>query len=367
MKTIFEFQEVYKALFLIHKCVDGANFYRIVGAKIAKESWDSLEKSYEGAAKMKKVKLQTMRRKYKLIQMEENETIADYFTKILTFINQMKSCGEEVKGQSIIEKILRTLTPKYDHVVVAIEESKNLEEIFCALDKKKKKVRWNKNEQDFTSQRSNYLQQDHRKCSIKDITGRRKFDKRKMQCYNCRNYRYYAAECKSKKLMSSKEEEARLVKDEDFNDDHYLLMATTRSSQEDVEFWYLDIGCSNHMIEKKDWFTTLDESAKIKIKFVDHSAVSVEGIDKVMIQRRYRKKAYISNVLYVPKIKSHLLGLGQFLEKGYTMKMKDGMLKVFNKNMHNILKAPLSANRTFNIGIQISNQKCLQSTIMKDT
>ncbi|XP_019420667.1 PREDICTED: uncharacterized protein LOC109330847 [Lupinus angustifolius] len=116
-----------KALFLIRQCVDGANFEKIAGAKTAKEAWDSLEKSYEGAAKIKKVKLQTIRRKYELLQMEERETISDYLTKILTLTNQMKACGEEVKDQSVIEKVHRTLTPKYDHIVVAIEESKDLD------------------------------------------------------------------------------------------------------------------------------------------------------------------------------------------------------------------------------------------------
>ncbi|XP_019418528.1 PREDICTED: uncharacterized protein LOC109329307 [Lupinus angustifolius] len=157
LKTIFGFQEVYevvmngyqeigdnaseaqrkihreskkndcKVLFLIHQCVDGANFERIVGAKTTKDAWECLEKSCEGATKIKKVKLQTMRRKYELLQMEENETISEYFTKIHSLINQMKSCGEEVKDQAVIEKILRTLTPKYDHIVVAVEESKDLE------------------------------------------------------------------------------------------------------------------------------------------------------------------------------------------------------------------------------------------------
>ncbi|XP_019460089.1 PREDICTED: uncharacterized protein LOC109359850 [Lupinus angustifolius] len=117
-----------KALFLIHQCVDGANFERIANAKTTNEAWDNLENSYERAAKMKKVKLHTMRRKYELFLMQENETIEYYFTKILTLINQMKSCREEEKGKSIIEKILRTLTLKHDHIVVAIEESKNIED-----------------------------------------------------------------------------------------------------------------------------------------------------------------------------------------------------------------------------------------------
>ena len=79
----------------------------------------------------------------------------------------------------------------------------------------------------------------------------------------------------------------------------------------------------------------------------------------MMIQRKDGKKACISNVLYVPKMKSNLLSLGQLLEKGYTMEMKDNMLKVFDKDKKSVLKAPLSANRTFRIEIQISDQKCM--------
>ncbi|XP_019432197.1 PREDICTED: uncharacterized protein LOC109339238 [Lupinus angustifolius] len=117
-----------KTLFLIDQCVNGANFERIASAKTTKEACDSLEEIDERATKMKKVKLQIARRMYELLQMEENETMTYFFTKIHTLISEMKSCGEEVKGQSIIKKVLMTLTPKYYHIVFVIEESNNLED-----------------------------------------------------------------------------------------------------------------------------------------------------------------------------------------------------------------------------------------------
>ncbi|CAL0328322.1 unnamed protein product [Lupinus luteus] len=118
-----------KALFLIYQGVDAANYEKLNGAETAKQAWDSLEKSYEGIAKIKKVKLQNLRRQYEVLKMEENESIAEYMTKILILINQMRSCGKTIKEKSIVEKVLRTPTCKYDHIVVATEESKNLEEL----------------------------------------------------------------------------------------------------------------------------------------------------------------------------------------------------------------------------------------------
>lgn len=38
----------------------------------------------------------------------------------------MKSCHELISDQQIVEKLLRTLTPRFDHIVVAIKESKDL-------------------------------------------------------------------------------------------------------------------------------------------------------------------------------------------------------------------------------------------------
>ncbi|CAL0306633.1 unnamed protein product [Lupinus luteus] len=62
---------------MIHQCVDESNFEKISNAKTTKEVWDNLEKCYAGAEKVKKVKLQTLRREYELLQMKDGYTIGD--------------------------------------------------------------------------------------------------------------------------------------------------------------------------------------------------------------------------------------------------------------------------------------------------
>ncbi|XP_019451831.1 PREDICTED: uncharacterized protein LOC109353929 [Lupinus angustifolius] len=118
-----------KAIFFIHQCVDRANFEKISAASCSKEAWEILEKNYSGGKKIKNVRLLTLKRQYELMQMDEKESIAEYLNRLRGLVNQMKGCGETLMEQHVVEKILRTLHPKFDHVVAAIEEAKDLDNL----------------------------------------------------------------------------------------------------------------------------------------------------------------------------------------------------------------------------------------------
>ncbi|XP_050889689.1 uncharacterized protein LOC127094976 [Lathyrus oleraceus] len=86
-----------------------------------------LEKYYGGDAKVKKVRLQSLRKQYEMLHMKEGESISNFFTRIQDLTNQMKSYGETLIQQMKVEKVLQSLTPQYDMVVVTMKETKDLE------------------------------------------------------------------------------------------------------------------------------------------------------------------------------------------------------------------------------------------------
>ncbi|KAG6468530.1 hypothetical protein ZIOFF_073218 [Zingiber officinale] len=85
-----------KALFTIYQGVDETTFKLITLAITSQEAWEILKITYDGVDKEKKILLQTLRAQFEALQQEPSKLIFDYFSR-------------------------------FDFIVVAIEESKDLE------------------------------------------------------------------------------------------------------------------------------------------------------------------------------------------------------------------------------------------------
>ncbi|XP_041994113.1 uncharacterized protein LOC121744585 [Salvia splendens] len=117
-----------KALFNIYQCIDETTFEKVSAATTSKQAWEILKNSFTDVDKTIRVRLQMqiLRGEFESLAMSETESISDYFTRTLVIVNQMKRQGEIIEDVSVIEKILRLLMLKFEHVVAAIEESKDL-------------------------------------------------------------------------------------------------------------------------------------------------------------------------------------------------------------------------------------------------
>lgn len=62
-----------------------------------------------------------------MLQTGEDEKIADYVSKLQNLVHLMKGCGEIISDKMIVDKVMRILASHFDHIVVAIQESKNIE------------------------------------------------------------------------------------------------------------------------------------------------------------------------------------------------------------------------------------------------
>lgn len=59
--------------------------------------------------------------------MRKDEKIAGYVSKVQKLVHLMKGCGETLTDEMIVGKVMRTLIFHFDHIIVAIQESNNLE------------------------------------------------------------------------------------------------------------------------------------------------------------------------------------------------------------------------------------------------
>jgi hypothetical protein len=58
---------------------------------------------------VKRAQLQALRGEFEILRMKEEESVNDYFGRVLATVNKMKIQGENVEERVVVEKTLRSM------------------------------------------------------------------------------------------------------------------------------------------------------------------------------------------------------------------------------------------------------------------
>ncbi|KAM1504399.1 hypothetical protein FF1_000502 [Malus domestica] len=417
-KMVAAYMQDAKALGIIQNAVSDQIFPRIANAESAKMAWDLLYGEYHGGDQVRSVKLQNLRREFEYARMRDDESLSSYLTRLNDLINQMRTFGESLSNERLVQKVLISLSKPYDSICLVIENTKCLEtvelqEVVAILKSQEQRFdlhnvdttekafasfsvspngqtrngaqsgsskfqkNWNSKgkkwdskprfqQKPFNSPAPNPFQSQSmsqetikpqcRVCS-KFHFGECRY-KGKPKCYNCDKFGHWARECTVGKTV----QKANSANQVEVTGN--LFYANSAISESNVNGnWYIDSGCSNHMTGNANLLVDIKTNVAGKVQMPTGVLVNVAGMGSLEIDTN-RGKKYIREVMHLPGLKKNLLSVGQMDEHGYYLLFGGGMCSVFDgPSLDNlVIKVKKKENRCYPISLWKNSQLVLKAS-----
>ena len=96
-------------------------------------------------------------------------------------------------------------------------------------------------------------------------------------------------------------------------------------------------------------FLDIQEIEDEHVSFEESTKVPIKGRGKICFSQKDGKQGTMEDVYYVPELKNNILSMGQLLEKGYSVFMKDQILHLKDKSGRVLANVEMTKNRMFRI------------------
>nr|XP_028952473.1 uncharacterized protein LOC114822304 [Malus domestica] len=287
--------------------------------------------------------------------MGENEAFSAYLVRLFDLLSQMRSYGEEISNQRIVQKLLISLPRSYDSIASVIENTKDLdtvdvqdvvpilkgneqridrhdeihtEKAFVSLNIAPKQNKYNGNQ--------GFKPQKNWKSKWKKWDNRPANQARKAAC---------ASEgAKNPCIHCDKLHFGELKKCEDT--------------------WYVDSGCSNHMTRREDLLVDIDRTMTTKVEIGTGQLIEVIGKGNLVVETKMGRR-YIKEVMLVPGLKENLLNVRQMMEHGYFLVFGGTTAEIYDdSSLSNLVaKIPMKGNMSLPLKLQLEMQIALKANV----
>ena len=108
-----------KAMNALFCALDKNEFNRVFLCETAFNIWRTLEITHEGTSRVKDSKVNILLHDFELFQMKSSETIGDMYTRFTDVVNGLRALGKCFSNSELVNKILHSLSRKWDSKVTA--------------------------------------------------------------------------------------------------------------------------------------------------------------------------------------------------------------------------------------------------------
>ncbi|KAE8733627.1 hypothetical protein F3Y22_tig00001120pilonHSYRG00301 [Hibiscus syriacus] len=411
------------AMVAISQAVPDDVMMAITEKQTEKEAWDALREMRVGEDRVKKARVQVLKRQLNKLHMEDSETINEFSMKLTTLVGEIRSLGTKLDDSEVIEKLFSAVPDKFLQIIGTIEQFGDIEmmSVLEAIGRlrtfeeglKGRLHSKSSGEQLLLTQavweaRIPKAKRDEGSCSNKrggrhgrgcgrgrgNGGGRgngerknedrkpRNFDKSKVKCFNCNEYGHFAKECpkpnrreKANLVTTQTDDEPTLLMIETYvlshtiQNEHVLLhedKVVPKMNNTQDKAWYLDTGASNHMTGCIRKFAEIDTTIKGSVKFGDGSAVEIQGRGSILFECFTGEHRVLTNVYYIPKLKSNIISLGQLEENGCKVVIEGGVMSIFDRSQRLLAKVNRSRNLLYVFNIVPALPECLLARSKED-
>ncbi|CAL2276374.1 unnamed protein product [Prunus armeniaca] len=286
----------------------------------------------------------------------------------------MRSYGEDLSNQRIVQKLLISLPKSYDSIAVVIENTKDLDTI-DAQDNESQKSKWKpwsnkvKGSKKAISYEGNNKASSYVKNEATNTGDKCKFCdklhygecwvKNKVKCHKCNKIGHIARYCNTNKTVqqghfaNQVEETGNL-----FYANH------TETEKRVSDDWYIDSGCSNHMTSQEDLLVDIDRRVKAKVQVGTEVLVDIAGKGTLVIETT-KGKRYIKEVMLVPGLVENLLSVGQMTDHGYFLLFGNCKVDIFDDRtlQHLVVSVRHKGNRCFPLVFNTNKEFALKTSV----